>query len=258
MQFEYIRDTVVVGIRIFVIRNAIPVSVGPGGDVVGIEIFIIRHAIAITIVVELIGYTITVGVFRRREAIIRITADFYLVIVSNTVAVAVSVGVVAGSITIEIAPLFRVERKGILTVRHTVVIHVRICEVRNTIFIGIARTRADISRVITQTFFILVGNAITINIAVTVIAHTIRIHISPVTGIAREYIFLVRDAIVVHIIVDGVGDTIPIRIRLIGDIRIETGSRFQIIGQAVSIAVSIQMISDTIAIKVIQCRSSRQ
>jgi len=64
MQLKYIRNTVIIGVRVFVIRNTVAVGISPGGWVFRVQIIVVTNTIAINIVIQNIRDAVTVSIFR--------------------------------------------------------------------------------------------------------------------------------------------------------------------------------------------------
>ena len=62
MHFENVRNTVVISIRIFVVRDTIAVGIRPRRTVVRVEIDIISKTIAITVIIKGVRNAVTIRI----------------------------------------------------------------------------------------------------------------------------------------------------------------------------------------------------
>ena len=136
----------------------------------------------------------------------------------------------------------------------TIVIHVRIKDIRITISVIIIGRIVSIVHRKAELLLVFVANMVTINILVALVRNTVAIGISYRGRISRKIIILIQYTITILIRIDRVWNAIVIDIVLIWHIGICATGRFHKVRQPVAITIGINTIGNTIVIDIIDGR----
>ena len=172
-----IADTVAIAVRIAVVAQAVAIQVEPFRSIVREGIVIVKVTITITVIIQRVWQTIAIKIRRGAGWITGVEAQCRFVCVTDSIAIAVQITLVANAVAVQIRPFRRVIRESILVVQVAVTITVIVKCIRGAITVQIRRGAGWVVGIEAQFNFVGVADAITISVCIAVITQAVTVQI---------------------------------------------------------------------------------